>query len=1111
VTETDVASERLNLPTGTVTFLLTDVAGSTRMWGAEPDDAMRAAIRRHYEILSRAVESHDGVRPQEQGEGDSIVAAFARPSDALAAATAAQQALAAESWATSEPLRVRMAVHTGEAHLRDDANYAGQAIIRTARLRNLCHGLQVLVSGATRDLVVDQCGDQYEFATLGVHQLRDLGRPEQIWQLVVPGLPTEFEPLVMAPSTPHSLPAPVSLFVGREGEMADVRGLVRSERLVTVTGAGGAGKTRLAREVGAAVLEEFPAGVWWVELAPLEAAGVEPAVRAGFGISESASLTLDEAVGRLVDGRNCLLVLNNCEHVAADVSAIVARLLSRAPSLHILATSRVMLDLPGETAWRIPPLALPIDDAEDNVEGSDAVALFVDRARRSRHNFGLTADNAPVVAEIVRRLDGIPLAIELAAARTRMLDPERILGGLDDAFRILRGGPTSVMARQQTIDASISWSYDLLSSNEQTLLRHLSVFVDGWTLDAAEAICSEPVGTSESGSNELDRYAVFDALDRLVDHSLVHTTDTPSGIRFNMLETIRQYATRVLEIDPVKAEAIRDRHSSYFVRWAISLGPQILDGFSEAPFDAVEDERSNLLVGTHRAIERGELAPAIDGLAALAPAIEVTNWAPMVPEMLMLLDRIEARVDPDHRWLVHHVRQRMLAFRGDPVGELDTLAAMESAARASEQPVGVGIARFMALSIMSYAGMDTLDEMADVVDQLEGVDRGWASFGRGYLAVNAAYHGRFSISDAALARRAEDASRPILRAASDLALAMRHFARGEALEALAAFDRALTSRFLPRSAENLALLGSARAGADLGRDLTDDIVRRLSHCYRVDGRQISGIVADGALAVHHMLADELDTAHRLVCRAMDGARSIGMTGVAWPVEGEALIAAGFDLELEGGATTGAGPAFASSNRLALAQLKLREDDITDALLLTHEALRSSTAEGAHRSTLLALESISRVLAAAGRHEDATRIRGACVAFRAEHALVPYPCMQRLFDQVADVSRLALGDDEYDSAFADGATLSIDAAAGYAARLRVSNRTATIGWDALTPTEARVAELVAEGMTNPQVGTELLMGAETVKTHLSRVFEKVGVANRKELIVAASRRAAERHR
>ena len=586
------------LPTGTVTFLLTDVSGSTRMWESEPHGPMREAILRHYEILGGAVAAHGGVRPQEQGEGDSVVAVFSRPSDALAAALQAQLMLQAEVWPTTARVQVRMAIHTGEAQLRDAANYAGQAIIRTARLRALGHGGQVLVSGATRDLVVDETAASFGFRPLGEHLLRDLGRREVVWQLTHPDLPSEFEPLSSPGPHRRSLPTPLTPFIGRAAELAELVGLVTTERLVLATGAGGAGKTRLAIEVGAMVGERFVGGVRWVELAALDAGRVESAVRAGFGISEAAEIPLEQSVARLIGEQPCLLIIDNCEHVAAGTASLVDRLLHAAPGLHVLATTRVVLGVPGEVAWRLPPLGLPaVGDTVTvgDLAGFDAIDLFCDRARRARPNFVLTDANAASVREICQRLDGIPLAIELAAARTRMMNPERMLAGLEDSFRLLAGGSQELMPRQQTIEASIAWSYDLLTPAEQRLLRRLAVFVDGWTLEAAEAICVDPIAGGEGAEQDLHEYAVFDALNRLVEHSLVQSEDTPLGIRFGILETVRQFGDRRLKSDSAEWSAAMERHARHHLEWACEVGPDLLSFVYAEHLPALVAERSNLL------------------------------------------------------------------------------------------------------------------------------------------------------------------------------------------------------------------------------------------------------------------------------------------------------------------------------------------------------------------------------------------------------------------------------------------------------------------------------------------------------------------------------------
>ncbi|MDP1807450.1 MAG: hypothetical protein Q8K72_19895, partial [Acidimicrobiales bacterium] len=401
------------LPAGTVAFLLTDVEGSTRAWEAEPD-AMAAAMDRHNAILDAAVSAHGGVCPPAQGEGDSIVAAFARPSDAVLAARDAQVALVAEAWPTSVPLRVRMAVHAGEARFIDDGNYAGQAIIRTARLRAITHGGQVLVSAPARDLTVDHLGDAVAFRDLGEHRLRDLARPERVYQLEGTGLLDAFAPLQSLDAHPHNLPVQLSTFIGRVAEIATVAGLLGSNRLVTVAGAGGGGKTRLAQHVAAEVLERFADGVWWVELAEIaDPAVIAATISTAVGVKgEIGDGALDALAERLGDRRS-LLVLDNCEHLVAPVAALVDHVLRRCPGIVVLATSREPLEVAGEIAWRIPPLGIPTENGRTPIGALpqfDSVRLFVERARAVRPNFHLSDDNGPAIAAICTRLDGIPLA-----------------------------------------------------------------------------------------------------------------------------------------------------------------------------------------------------------------------------------------------------------------------------------------------------------------------------------------------------------------------------------------------------------------------------------------------------------------------------------------------------------------------------------------------------------------------------------------------------------------------------------------------------------------------------------------------------------------------------
>ncbi len=479
------------LPTGTVTFLLTDVEASSQRWEHAPA-GMAVAIPRHYEILDEVIADHGGVRPVEQGEGDSVVAAFARASDAVAAAVDAQRTFMAESWPPGADLQVRMAIHTGEAQLRDEGNYFGQTVIRCARLRAIGHGDQILMSDAAAGLVVDQLPEDVHLADLGTHRLKDLGRPERVWQVVHPELPASQPPLRSLDAHRHNLPVQLSPLIGREHDVAAIGQLVIDERLVTLTGSGGVGKTRLALAVGAELLDQFPGGVWFVELASVaDPAEVGSAVLAAMGAHHVPGLQpVEQLIAALADERT-LLVLDNCEHLLEPCAALTAALLAQHAAVNVLATAREQLGVPGEVTWRVHSLSAPPPEtivALPALRQYDAVRLFIDRARRARPTFVVSDENAPAIAQICSRLDGIPLALELAAARCRQMSAERIAAELDDRFHLLTGGARTVLPRQQTLAASVDWSYDRLDESEQVLFRRLGVFAGSFPMDAAEHV-----------------------------------------------------------------------------------------------------------------------------------------------------------------------------------------------------------------------------------------------------------------------------------------------------------------------------------------------------------------------------------------------------------------------------------------------------------------------------------------------------------------------------------------------------------------------------------------------------------------------------------------------
>jgi predicted ATPase/class 3 adenylate cyclase len=542
----DWSDQRVNglLPAGTVTLLLADVQGSTRLWQARPDE-MTAAVAQLDRTLADLVSVHRGVRPVEQGEGDSFVVAFARASDAVACALALQRA-------PLSPILLRIGVHTGEVQLRDENNYIGPTINRTARLRDLAHGGQTVLSGITADVVIDMVPNGAWLTDLGTQQLRDLPRPERVVQLCHPDLHNEFPPLRTSDvGVSRHLPVQLTSFVGREAQMAEVRSLLSEDRLLTLTGAGGIGKTRLAVHVATQTAEQFSAGVY-VDLAPI----IDPAVVAvtaarALGVPDQPGRSTTDTLLRFIGNQHMLMVLDNCEHLLDATAALTTALLRACPRLTVLATSREPIGVPGEVTWRVPPLSI----------ADDAVELFTDRARHARPDFTITGDNAPIVAEICRRLDGMPLALELAAARVRALSLPEILGSLHDRFRLLTGGARTAVRRQQTLRASVDWSHALLTDPERVLFRRLAVLMGRFDLDAAQAV---------AGANGLHRHQVLDLLTLLVDKSLVVAENAGGRTRYRLTETLRQYALEKLS-QSGEADTVRDRHRDHYTAKAAVL------------------------------------------------------------------------------------------------------------------------------------------------------------------------------------------------------------------------------------------------------------------------------------------------------------------------------------------------------------------------------------------------------------------------------------------------------------------------------------------------------------------------------------------------------------
>jgi predicted ATPase/class 3 adenylate cyclase len=545
------------LPTGIVTFLFTDVEGSTRLWEADPA-AMRQAVDRHLTLLDEAIVAHRGVHFKTMG--DAVQAAFTTPDDALAAAVAGQRALVAADWGELGPLRVRMAVHVGAATPMD-GDYLAPCLNRLSRLLGIGHGGQILLTETARRLLADSPPAGVTLRDLGEHRLRDLLEPERVWQVLAPGQPDTFPPLRSVDAHRHNLPAPPTPLIGREAEVATLLRLLGTEgaRLVTLTGPGGSGKTRLALEAAAELLDAFPGGVWFLDLASL----TDPALLLGqiaavLDIRERANRSPLEQMADALAGRRTLLVLDNLEQFRpfAALGRTVADLLAVAADLLVLATSRAPLRLRLEHEIPVPPLPVPAttEAAQEALAASPAVALFVTRAEAARPGFALTPQTAPAVAELCRRLDGLPLAIELAAARVRALSPADILARLSDRLDLLADRGADRPDRQRTLETTIVWSYDLLALDEQAALRRLAVF-SGFSLDAAEAVL---------GSIAPPIADVLTSLELLIEQNLVRTDQQPDGsLRYRLLETVRTFALERLH-ESGEEDAARHAHAEHF-------------------------------------------------------------------------------------------------------------------------------------------------------------------------------------------------------------------------------------------------------------------------------------------------------------------------------------------------------------------------------------------------------------------------------------------------------------------------------------------------------------------------------------------------------------------
>lgn len=1078
------------LPIGTVTLLLADVEGSTRLWETQSDE-MAVAVARLDQVLTEVVGAHDGVRPVEQGEGDSFVVAFARATDAVACALDLQRAPLA-------PIRLRIGINTGEVRLRGEGNYIGPAINRTARLRDLAHGGQTVLSGATELMVVDQLPSDVTLTDLGTHPLRDLPRPERVLQLRHPDLRNDFPPLRTAKVVAaHNLPVELTNFIGRHAEIKSLRGALKSSRLLTLTGAGGAGKTRLAVHVAADVAAEFNDGVCYVDLAPVTHPDVVPVTTArALGLFDQPDRSTIDILLRFLRDREMLLVIDNCEHLLDASAGLVATLLGAAPRLTVFATSREPLGVAGEAMWQVPSLSL--DD--------EAIELFADRARLAKAEFVITDDSAAAVAEICRRLDGMPLAIELAAARVRSLSLDEIVDSLHDRFRLLTGGSRTAVRRQQTLRASVDWSHALLTETEQILFRRLAVFLGGFDLAAAQAI---------AGTGNLERYQVLDQLTLLVDKSLVLAENTSGRTRYRLLETVRQYALEKLG-ESGEADVVRSQHRDYYTSLATQLDAPARSDY-EQRIDRADVEIDNLRAAFAWSRDNFDVGQAL-----------------MLPSSLQTLWLARGRIREGWAWFD--------AALGDLcAGRFEVPAAVQARALADKTLLSIWI------------GDPDIKDQADRAIALTRQVDDPALLARALTACGFA------------AAQNSEAAEPFFAEASDLAresgdqwqlcqiLAWRAYAAisiGEPIAARAfaaegrdiadAIGDRLDSRQCRYWLANAQLFQGDPAGAaPQYRAIAEEAAAAHDLIYTVYGR--AG--ACYALAWH----GEVQAARRAIDAAIGPASELRgyIEGLAYSALGIAALAAA-DIALAQDACDlawrelGTRPAIGAAQRAFNAQAALATGDGEAARRWADDAV--STTAGWHLA--VALTTRARVAMAQGSPEQAerdahdalaraaeveaylgisdtleclallavetdpqrsARLFGAGNGIRQRMGMARFKVYESDYQSSVAVLRDAMGQQDFGTSWAEGVALSTEEAIAYARRGRGERKRPSSGWDSLTPAELDVVRLVCEGLANKDIATRLFVSPKTVQAHLTHVYTKLGLSSRVQLAQEAARR------
>ena len=1078
------------LPVGTVTLVLADVEASTRLRETQPDE-MTAAVARLNRTLSDVIAAHHGVQPVEQGEGNSFVVAFARASQAAACALELQRIPLA-------PIRLQIGLHTGETQPGDQGNYIGLTIERTARVRDLAHGGQTLLSGTTGALVVDRLPPDAWLVDLGTYPLGGATRLERVVQLCHPDLRNEFPPLRARNSLAmHHLPVQITTFIGRGAQINGVRGMLVDNRLVTLTGAGGVGKTRLAVQIAAQLATEFVGGVWYVDLAPITDPDLVPVVAArALGLRDQPGRSTMDTLLRFIGDRQMLVVFDNCEHLSNATATLAVDLLGACPKLTCLATSREPIGVKGEVIWRVPSLSLT----------DEAIELFTDRALLARPDLRIAEGSSETVREICRRLDGMPLAIELAAARMRALSLDEILNGLHDYFRLLSGGSRRAPRRHQTLRASVDWSHALLTDPERVVFRRLAVFRGGFALDAVQIVAA---------GGDIKTHQVLDEVTLLVDKSLVVAENMTGQTRYRLLETVRQYALEKLA-ECGEADAVRTQHRDYYTAMAAQL-----NSAAEADYEwriaQAEGDFDNLRAAFVWSRVNGDINLGLRLASSLQPvwlgrgriregrewfdALLTTNTRHL-PEMApalharALADRAELDAATGGVESAHDARQALVIARkvDDPA-----LLARVLTACGAINGYNIEVARpYLAEALELTREVGDTRRLSQVL--------GWQAFAA-YMAGDpiavrtAAEEGRDladAMGDRFWARRCRWCLGSGQMIQGDLAGAAAQF-REVAAEAQAAHDLIYVAMALHSLAFVLAWGGdtsgaqaAATASIEAAAELGDWHVRLT---YR--GLIVAALAVGDAAGVGDTLAVgrppiqfQLQTARTVGAYVAEAALARGDRGAARRWADEAVAAAaGFHL----------------SKALTIrARIAIAEDRLEEAERDAHDALACAARVEAYLGTPDTLECLAHLAGEVGSHRDAVRFFGAAQASRQRNGEVRFRVYQANYETSVTAVRNAMAEKDFERAWTEGAALSTQEAIAYAQRGRGQRKRPNTGWASLTPTELDVVRLVSEGLADKDIATRLFVSPRTVHTHLRHVYTKLRLTSRLQLAQEAAR-------